>query len=362
MSISSGSFPTILIIPTGIGCEVGGYGGDAIPVSRLIASASGCLITHPNVMNAASLYWRDEHIHYVEGFAMNSFAKGEIYLKCVRKQKVGLLIDKGLTDTLKQHHLNVANACRASLGLDIGPIIVTDTVLNISLEKRSSGASWGGLANPDSLLRAGEALKRAGVGAIAIVTRFPDEVSNQDVDEYRQGSGVDILSGGEAVISHLLVKHLGIPCAHSPAMLPLPLDSSIDPRAASEEIGFTFLPSVLVGLSQAPELLPSNISSQSSRSCGNILKIDDVGAVIAPQTSIGGECILACIERKIPIILVGNSTVLNVELDSLGLDGIPKSEVEVYKVSNYIEAAGVVMALKEGILVDSLLRPISRLE
>ena len=47
--------PTLLVIPTGIGCELGGYAGDAIPAARLLAAASGCLITHPNVMNAAAL-------------------------------------------------------------------------------------------------------------------------------------------------------------------------------------------------------------------------------------------------------------------------------------------------------------------
>ena len=37
--------PTIFIVPTGIGCEVGGFAGDALPTAKLLASASGCLIT-----------------------------------------------------------------------------------------------------------------------------------------------------------------------------------------------------------------------------------------------------------------------------------------------------------------------------
>ena len=32
--------PTLLIIPTGIGCNVGGFAGDAIPAARLLASDS----------------------------------------------------------------------------------------------------------------------------------------------------------------------------------------------------------------------------------------------------------------------------------------------------------------------------------
>ena len=44
------ALPTLLVIPTGVGCAVGGYAGDALPAARLLAAASGCLITHPNVM------------------------------------------------------------------------------------------------------------------------------------------------------------------------------------------------------------------------------------------------------------------------------------------------------------------------
>jgi hypothetical protein len=65
-------FPTLLLIPTGIGCEQGGFAGDALPVARLLAAASDCLITHPNVMNGAALYWSDSRIHYVEGWSLDN--------------------------------------------------------------------------------------------------------------------------------------------------------------------------------------------------------------------------------------------------------------------------------------------------
>jgi len=54
--------PTIFIIPTGIGCEVGGFAGDALPTAKLLASASGCLITHPNVMNGGNLSEKDRNL------------------------------------------------------------------------------------------------------------------------------------------------------------------------------------------------------------------------------------------------------------------------------------------------------------
>ena len=124
--INAEPLPTLLIIPTGIGCDVGGFAGDAIPAARLLASASECLITHPNVMNGGSLYWPDSRIQYVEGYSLNLFAAGEVFLKPVRQQKVGLLLDAALEPDLKTRHLQVANGCVASLGLDIGPALTTE--------------------------------------------------------------------------------------------------------------------------------------------------------------------------------------------------------------------------------------------
>lgn len=48
--------------------------------------------------------------------------------------------------------------------------------------------------------------------------------------------GIDILAGVEAIISHLVVKEFQIPCAHAPALFPLPLTSSLSPKSAAEEV------------------------------------------------------------------------------------------------------------------------------
>ena len=183
----SAPFPTLLLIPTGIGCEVGGFAGDAIPSARLLAAASGCLITHPNVMNGASLYWHDKRIHYVEGFSIDRFACGDLLLRPSISQKVGVLIDAGLEPEIRQRHLQVIDGCRATLGLDIGPVILTETPLEISTTTLMSGASWGELTSLEPLLKAGERLKEEGATAIAVVTRFPDDMARQDLDDYRQG-------------------------------------------------------------------------------------------------------------------------------------------------------------------------------
>ena len=336
--------PTLMVIPTGIGCELGGYAGDAIPAARVLAAASGCLITHPNVMNAAALYWSDPRIHYVEGSSLDRFAAGALALRPVRRQRIGLLLDAGIEPELRQRHLQVADGCRASLGLEIGPVVDTDQPLEVCLSLGASGISWGRLGRPDALLRAGARLKAAGATAIAVVARFPDDPGSTALTAYRQGSGVDALAGAEAVISHLLSQELGLPCAHAPALSPLPLDPQLDPRAAGEELGYTFLACVLVGLSRAPDLVPA------AQAAPGDLAIDQAGAVLAPAGALGGAPVLAAAERGIPVIAVHNPSLLQVGAEALGLEVLP--------AASYAEAAGLVLALREGISPAALRRPL----
>ena len=339
--------PTLLVIPTGVGCEVGGYAGDGLPAARLLAAASGCLVTHPNVMNGAALYWSDRRIHYVEGWALDRFASGALALAPVAGRRVGLLLDGGIEPELRTRQIQAADACRATLGLAIGPVLTTEAPLGVSLSLGPSGSSWGTLARPDVLLRAGEQLLAAGATAIAVVARFPDDAGSEALAAYRHGAGVDALAGAEAVISHLLVQHLGIPCAHAPALAPLPLDGQLDPRAAAEELGHTFLPCVLVGLSRAPDL----VSPQDRRA---LLRAEDLGAVVAPAGALGGEAVLASVERGVPLIAVeANPCVLQVDATALGLP--------VLMASSYSEAAGLVLALREGLDPLALMRPLPAL-
>ena len=346
---ASRPLPTLLVIPTGIGCELGGYAGDGLPAARLLAAASGCLITHPNVMNAASLYWSDRRIHYVEGWALDRFAAGELALAPRASQRVGVLLDAGIEPELVLRHRQVIDACRASLGLPIGPVLTSELPLGVSLQKGASGSSWGTIARPDVLLRAGEQLVAAGATAIAVVARFPEDPESEALAAYRAGSGVDALAGAEAVISHLLVRHLGIPCAHAPALLPLPLDPALDPRAAAEELGHTFLPCVLVGLSRAPDLVP--LVDSLMRGTAPLLHAAQLGAVVAPAGALGGAAVLACAERGIPLISVANPCLLEVTAEALGLAAIP--------ASSYAEAAGLLVALREGIDPAALNRPLA---
>ena len=348
--MSAAPLPTLMVVPTGIGCEIGGYAGDALPSARLLAAASGCLITHPNVMNGAALYWSDSRIHYVEGYGLDRFAAGDWALRPVRCQRIGLLLDAGIEAELAQRQIQVAEACRATLGLDIGPVLRSDQPLGVSLDRGPSGASWGRLEHPEGLLRAGERLRDAGATAIAVVARFPEDLGSDALTSYRQGSGVDALAGAEAVISHLLVRHLQMPCAHAPALAPLPLDPQLDPRAAAEELGYTFLACVLVGLSRAPDLIDTTAALTGD------VQASQIGAAVVPEGALGGEAVLACVERGIPVISVANPSLLSVTPKVLGLSS------GVFQASSYAEAAGLLVALREGISPAALGRPLPALQ
>lgn len=338
----------MMIVPTGVGAAIGGYAGDALPVARALASVVDCLISHPNVLNAAMLYWPMPNVLYVEGYALDRFAEGLWALEPVHQNKVGLVIDSGIEEDLRLRHLQVVDATRASLGLPVLEYTVTDAALQV--EKwvdPKTGQSTGRISRPDSLLRAvGTLVERSGVNAIAVVARFPDDDSDDDLDNYRQGKGIDLLAGVEAVISHLVVQKFGIPCAHAPALLPFPLSPSLCPKSAAEEIGYTFLPCVLAGLSTAPQY-----STQNSMPLGkNSIAASDVDSVILPIDACGGDAALAFARRKTnrPLIIAveENETVLSDTPDKLGIPAI--------KVSNYWEAIGVVAAHKAGIDPNSL--------
>ena len=342
--ISDCSFNVALIIPTGIGAAVGGFAGDALPVARAMAQVCDRLITHPNVLNGAQLYWPIPNAWYVEGYALDQFAAGCWGLKAVQSNRIGLVIDAALEPELRVRHLQAADAARATLGLTIIGAVLTDQPLGVALTTAESGASWGTLQHPDSLLRAAEAVIQAGANAVAVITRFPDNVGAEALEQYRHGTGVDPLAGAEAVISHLIVRTCGVPCAHAPALLPLPLDPELSPRSAAEELGHTFLPCVLVGLSRAPQFV------QSAESTVQSLWQSDINAVVIPESACGGSAVLSWSHQtrhQVQIITVAeNATTLNVTPDHLGL--------QVLKARSYSEAIGILVALRAGLDPQSL--------
>jgi hypothetical protein len=345
-------YTVVLIIPTGVGAAIGGYAGDALPVARAIASCCDRLITHPNVLNGAQLYWNLPNALYVEGYGLDKFAAGCWGLQPVHQNRVGLILDQGIEPDLRVRHLQAADATRATLGLNLTDYVVTDAPLNVELRTAASGASWGTIGNPDSLLRAAEVLiHQARAEAIAVVARFPDDTGSDALQAYRHGQGVDPLAGAEAVISHLVVRTFQVPCAHAPALMPLPLDPDLSPRSAAEELGYTFLPCVLVGLSRAPQFV---VKTGNFASLPGDLWATDVDAVVVPATACGGSALLSLSQLQTQIIAVEeNQTSMQVPPEHLGIKAI--------RVHSYLEALGVLVAHRAGISAEALSPSLSSL-
>ncbi|GAA6620675.1 DUF3326 domain-containing protein [Scytonema sp. NUACC26] len=346
-------YTSILIVPTGVGASIGGYAGDALPIAKALARVCDRLITHPNVLNGANLYWNLPNTLYVEGYGLDKFAAGEWGLRPVYQNRIGLILDKGIEPELQLRHLQAADAARATLGLSLTDYVITDAPLEVKLQTSASGVSWGTIGNPDSLLRAASVLiEKAGAEAIAVVARFPDNIDEEIEQKYRQGKGVDPIAGAEAVISHLIVRTFQIPCAHAPAFLPPPLDPNLSPRSAAEELGYTFLTSVLVGLSRAPQFLigtshqlteqETKINTNTGAKTGDIWA-NEVDAVIVPATACGSSALLSLSQsRRCQIVTVEeNQTQIQVRPQPLG--------IETIQVKSYLEAIGVLVAHQAGI-------------
>ncbi|XP_051222711.1 uncharacterized protein [Lolium perenne] len=343
-------YTSVLVVPTGVGAAVGGFAGDALPVARALAAVADCVISHPNVLNAAMLYWPMPNALYVEGYALDRFAEGAWALQPVHQNKVGLVLDAGIDEELRLRHLQVADAARASLGLPVVEYTVTDAPLEIKTWfDPKCGKSTGSVGNSDSLLRAVDALvEHSGVNAVAVVCRFPDD-DPDDSDCYREGKGVDLLAGVEAIISHLIVKEFKIPAAHAPAVLPPPLSTSLSPRSAAEEIGYTFLPCVLAGLSSAPQYVTRRHGTLDN----GCIVASDIDSVIIPKDACGGDGTLAFARtgrKNKPLIITvqENETVLDDTPDKFG--------IEALNVQNYWEAIGVIAAHKAGVNPNALRR------
>ena len=370
-------YTVMLIVPTGIGAAIGGYAGDALPTAKAISQVCDRLITHPNVMNGAQLYWNLPNTLYTEGYALDQFAAGHWNLRPVHQNKIGLLIDSGTEPDLIARHLQAADAARATLGLSLTDYVLTDEPLNVGIQSAESGATWGTIGNPDSLLRAADKLiNQAGATAIAVIARFPEDLPENALHDYRHGQGVDPLAGAEAVISHLIVRQFKIPCAHAPALSPLELDIGISPKSAAEELGHTFLPCVLVGLSRAPQFALANPIAANSfarldsdrfdsdrldsdrldsdRSQLTDIHRNQVNALVLPESACGGSALLHLSQTSTQIITVReNTSRMQVTPADLGIRSI--------SVNSYLEAIGVLVAHRSGISPAALGPKIDRI-
>ena len=291
------------IVPTGIGAAVGGYAGDASVWARKFADVSR-LIVNPNVVNAGGFSGITDNMFYVEGYTLNSFFKGEINLKPSKNNKIGIVFDKSIPQEVLNIHMNTMNAVKTVYGVDVIAYDITTEEVGVEFFMTDFGTSVGKVKNIETLKSSAKKLLAQGADAIALVCMFDDP--EDDNPDYANGSGADPVGGVEAILSHYISKELKVPCAHSPAFADYSISSDIvNPKAASEYITPTFLPCIMLGLSNAPLI-------------GGDINISQLDYLVMPYDALGSVPVYEAIKRNIPVFAVKeNTTVLNVTNENL---------------------------------------------
>lgn len=342
-------FNAVLLVPTGIGAEIGGHSGDAGPVARLIASACDNLITHPNVVNASDINELPENGLYVEGSVITRLLMGTIGLQKVRSNRVMLIVDKHEDKFFHESAINSASAARAAFGLDC-PVVVkmNDKILMRSLYSNSGRA----VGRIDYFERICGILMEYQSEYDAVALTSVIKVPQNFHKDYYLEDMINPWGGVEAMLTHAISLLFNIPSAHSPMLESkeiLDLDLGVvDPRKAAEVVSVTFLHSILKGLHRSPKI----INNPSTNGHPGVLSVADISCLIIPDGCIGLPT-LAALEQGIPVIAVlENKNRMRNKLEEL-----PFSSGKLIIVDNYLEAVGVMNALKAGIAIDSVRRP-----
>ena len=321
----------VMIVPTGIGAEIGGHSGDATPAAKLIASVCDKLFVHPNIVNASDINEMTENMLYVEGSILDRFLEGQIGLEEVYSNKILLAVNNP-----KPEIINAVSGARVTIGADIKII-----KLNIPLKMIAftvNGKASGDIYNFD------EALQQVmQYDFDVLVVNTPIETSDDEVRNYlTKDGGTNVWGGVEAKLSKLMSEKLNKPVIHAPvenSEIFKTFNEIVDPRKAAEMISTCYLHCCLKGGHVAPKISLKDSAYWNT----------DIDFLVSP-VNIFGRPHAACVRAGIPVIAVKeNKTVLK--------DKMPEDFIIV---ENYLEVAGILGAKKAGVTISSVRRPIER--
>ncbi len=346
-------FNTVLVVPTGIGAEIGGHSGDATPVARLLAQVSDTLITHPNVVNASDINELPDNGLYVEGSVLCRLLMGTVGLRKARSNRVLVALDAAYDKRWVEAAENAVNAARATYGFDTPGIALLDPPLRLISRYTASGRATGEVEGIEGLLSVLDS-SRGSIDAAAIVSVVEVPLAYH-LDYFSSGGEmVNPWGGVEALLTHVTSGAFNIPTAHAPMMESEEVAAVdpgvVDPRMAAEIISVTFLQSVLKGLQRAPGLVPG----AEAMARPGVITAADISCLVIPDGCVGLPT-LAALEQGIPVIAVRE----NRNLMRNDLTTLPWDDGQLILVDNYWEAAGVASAMRAGIAPASVRRPIS---
>jgi len=334
-------FNAAMVIPTGIGCEIGGHAGDAGPLARLLAGVCDRLLLHPNVVNASDINEMPENGWYVEGSTLDRFFQGTIGLAAVHGNRILVVLADHPDREVLAGAINTVEAARATWGSRISDIIVLKEPPILKARIDANGLAQGGVERLEPLMNALSS-KRGTFDAIAVATviECPEEYHAAYFSEKFR---CNPWGKAEAILTRYLGQQFDVPVAHAPMIEDAELLDDIcgivEPRKAAEAISYAFFHSVLKGLARAPKIV--------STTHKNALTVEDIDALIIPD-----ECqtpgAYEASKRGIPIISITQN-------DHLGQRATYQNTIEA---ENALEAAGILLCLKHGIDPNTVLRPI----
>ena len=349
---NTSSFNAVLIIPTGIGCEIGGHAGDATSVLKLVAQTCDTVITHPNVVNASDINEMPTNSMYVEGSTLTQFMMGTIGLQPVRNNRILVILDKS-KEIFVNSAINSVNAARATLGLDVEKIIIADDIFRMRSEYSTTGRATGKIEGIDNLFDLIEDQK-CSFNAIAISSRI--RVPHEYHREYFESNGsmVNPWGGVEALLTHAVSLNYGIPSAHAPMCESEDISNMdpgiVDSRMAAEAVSLSYFHCVLKGLQKSPMI----VNDPRNKGLTDILTAENISCLIIPNGCFGLPT-LAALEHEIPVIEVMSNVNL---MSGNNLSHLPWKKGKYFRADNYLEAVGIMNSLKGGISVSSLRRPL----
>ncbi len=345
-------FNAVLLVPTGIGAEIGGHAGDAGPVATLLAAVCDRLITHPNVVNASDIIDLPANAWYVEGSVISRLLLGGVGLRPARNNRLLVVIGHHSDELFVNAAINSVNAARASYGLTVPQIIRLDAGFEMDSSYSGSGRAAGQVRGLEQVFAALDS-RRGGYDAVAITSQIcvPPGYHADYFDS--RGEMVNPWGGVEAMLTHALSARYAVPTAHSPMLETQEIANAdpgiVDPRMAAEAVSLALLQCILKGLQRSPAI----VTEPAAMERPGVITAEDVSCLVIPDGCIGLPT-LAALEQGIPVIAVRE----NRNLMRNDLTALSWAAGQLHIVENYWEAAGVMAALQAGIDPAAVRRPL----
>jgi hypothetical protein len=151
-------------------------------------------------------------------------------------------------------------------------------------------------------------------------------------------------------MTHAASQMMKVPTAHSPMEFSSEVsnwDPGItDPRIAAESVSVAYLQCILKGLQRSPKIITDNLDVPG------IISAKDISALVIPDNVLGLPT-FAALHQGIPVITVKNKNIMQNDLSEL-----PWMHGQLHHAENYLEVAGILTALKDGMDPRTLKRPL----